>query len=127
MQRVQTDRAPVAGAYSAGVINAGLLFTAGQIGRDPRDGALGRDTSAQLDQCLERLDAVCEAAGVALQNAIRATVYLTHLARDRDHVDRAFADRFGDHPPARTTVGVAELPGGALVEVDLIVAVPGLR
>lgn len=121
-QTFSSDQAPAQGTYAAGVATACHLFTAGQIGRDPDSGELADGTEAQLEQIFQRLRAICNAAGAVLGDAVRATVYSTNLGRDRDSLDAAFSSYFGNDPRARTSVGVAELPGGAHVEIDLVVA-----
>jgi 2-iminobutanoate/2-iminopropanoate deaminase len=65
---------------------------------------------------------VCEAAGTALEHAVRCTIYLADLPRDLAEVDAAYAEFFGEDPPARVLVGVAALPAGASVEIDATVA-----
>jgi enamine deaminase RidA (YjgF/YER057c/UK114 family) len=87
-------------------------------------GDLPQQLDVQLRHIFDRLSALGQAAGTSLESAVRATVYLTDLTASRELLDDAFSRAFGDHPPARTTIGVSELPGGALVEIDLIVAVP---
>ncbi len=119
---VSSDQAPVQGAYAAGVASDSHLFTAGQIGRDPASGELAAGTEAQLERIFERLSAICEAAGGTLGDTIGATVYSTDLGRDLEYLEAAFSTHFTDDPPARTSVGVAELPGGAHLEIDLVVA-----
>jgi 2-iminobutanoate/2-iminopropanoate deaminase len=100
-----------------------LLFCSGQIPLDPVTGELvGEMPAAQARQCLENLRAVCEAAGASLDQAVRLTVYTTNLAEFAE-INEVYASFFpGDDPPARVTVGVAQLPKGALVEIDAIVA-----
>ncbi len=123
---ISTDAAPAAiGPYSQGVVAGGLLFCAGQIPLDPAGGALvgEGDAAAQARRCLANLEAVCEAAGGALRDAARVTLYLTDLAGDWETVNKAYAGFFtGGDPPARVAVEVAGLPRGALVEIDAIVA-----
>ena len=120
---VQAEGAPAAiGPYSHAVSAAGLLFCSGQIPLDPATGELVGETSAeQAHRCLENLQAVCEAAGASLQRAVRLTVYMTDLAAFAE-VDEVYGGFFGDEPPARVTVGVAQLPKGAQVEIDAVVA-----
>jgi 2-iminobutanoate/2-iminopropanoate deaminase len=101
---------------------AGLLFCSGQIALDPASGELVGETAAeQARQCLENLQAVCRAAGTALERAVRITIYMTDLAAFGE-VNEVYAGFFAADPPARVTVGVAELPKGAYVEIDAIVA-----
>jgi 2-iminobutanoate/2-iminopropanoate deaminase len=120
---VQADRAPAAiGPYSHAVSAAGLLFCSGQIPLDPVTGELVGETPAeQARHCLENLQAVCEAAGASLQQAVRLTVYMTDLAAFAE-VNEVYATFFPSDPPARAAVGVVQLPKGAQVEIDAVVA-----
>ena len=120
---VQAPGAPAAiGPYSHAVAAAGLLFCSGQIPLDPVSGELvGETPAAQARRCLENLDAVCAAAGTTLQRAVRLTIYMSDLAAFGE-VNEVYASFFADDPPARVTVGVAQLPKGAQVEIDAVVA-----
>jgi len=120
---VQADGAPAAiGPYSHAVSAAGLLFCSGQIPLDPLTGELVGETPAeQARRCLENLSAVCDAAGTALQRALRLTIYMTDLAAFAE-VNEVYGGFFDDEPPARVTVGVVQLPKGAQVEIDAVVA-----
>jgi 2-iminobutanoate/2-iminopropanoate deaminase len=117
--------APAAiGPYSHAVRAGGLLFCSGQTPLDPESGELVGDTPAeQATRCLENLQAVCAAAGAALSDAVRCTVYVTDMSAFAD-VNEAYGKFFASDPPARVTVGVAALPKGAQVEIDAIVALP---
>jgi 2-iminobutanoate/2-iminopropanoate deaminase len=120
---VQADGAPAAiGPYSHAIRVGELLFCSGQIPLDPATGELVGETPAeQARRCLENLEAVCEAAGATLQRAVRMTVYMTDLAAFAE-VNEVYGGFFDDEPPARVTVGVAQLPKGAQVEIDAVVA-----
>jgi 2-iminobutanoate/2-iminopropanoate deaminase len=125
---VQAPGAPPAiGPYSHAVLvdlrsAGGLLFCSGQIPLDPATGELaGATASEQARRCLENLRAVCEAAGATLERAVRLTVYMTDLQAFGE-VNEVYGSFFDSDPPARVTVGVAELPRGAYVEIDAIVA-----
>jgi 2-iminobutanoate/2-iminopropanoate deaminase len=120
---VQAPGAPAAiGPYSHAVSAAGLLFCSGQIPLDPSTGELVGETPAeQARRCLENLSAVCEAAGTTLQGAVRLTIYMTDLAAFAE-VNEVYGGFFDDEPPARVTVGVVQLPKGAQVEIDAVVA-----
>jgi 2-iminobutanoate/2-iminopropanoate deaminase len=117
--------APAAiGPYSHAIRAGGLLFCSGQTPLDPESGELVGDTPAeQATRCLENLQAVCAAAGAALADAVRCTVYLTDMSAFAD-VNEAYGKFFASDPPARVAVGVAALPKGAQVEIDAIVALP---
>jgi 2-iminobutanoate/2-iminopropanoate deaminase len=123
-EAVHTESAPAAvGPYSQGMRVGDLLFCSGQIPLEPSTGELVKeDIEGQTRRCLDNLSAVAGAAGGALANAVRCTVYLTDIA-DFARVNEVYAGYFGgDNPPARVAVGVAALPKGADVEIDAIVA-----
>ena len=122
---VEAPGAPAAiGPYSHAVRAGGLLLCSGQIPLDPDTGELvGATAAEQARRCLENLRAVCEAAGTSLQHALRLTVYMTDLAAFAE-VNEVYASFFGADPPARVAIGVAQLPRGAYVEIDAIVALP---
>ena len=115
--------APAAiGPYSHAVRAGELLFCSGQIPLDPSTGELVGDTAAaQARACLENLSAVCAAAGTTLARAVRITGYMTDLSAFGE-VNDAYAGYFPSDPPARVAVGVAQLPRGAYVEIDAVVA-----
>jgi 2-iminobutanoate/2-iminopropanoate deaminase len=113
---------PAIGPYSQAVRAAGLLFCSGQMPLDPGTGELVDGGAAeQTTQCLRNLAAVCEAAGTGLARAVRLTIYTTELG-EFGAINAAYAEFFGDSPPARAAVGVAALPKGALVEIEAVVA-----
>ena len=121
---VSTESAPAAiGPYSQGMRVGDLLFCSGQIPLDPSSGELVKqDIEGQARRCLQNLEAVCEAAGASLSNAVRCTVYLGDMA-DFARVNEVYAEFFdGADPPARVAVAAAGLPKGADVEIDAIVA-----
>jgi len=126
---VEASAAPAAiGPYSQAVLvdlrsEGALLFCSGQIPLDPATGELTGATAAeQARRCLENLRAVCQEAGTTLERAVRLTVYMTELDAFAE-VNDVYASFFGEDPPARVTVGVSQLPRGAQVEIDAIVAV----
>ena len=117
--------APAAvGPYSQAVRSGGFLFCSGQIPLDPESGQLVGDSAAdQARRCLENLATVCAAAGAALADAVRTTVYMTDIQAFAE-VNAVYEDYFQAEPPARVAIGVAGLPKGARVEIDAIVAMP---
>jgi 2-iminobutanoate/2-iminopropanoate deaminase len=125
IKRVHTDRAPAAiGPYSQGIIAGGFLFTAGQAGLDPRTGKLvPGDVVPQAERTLANLHAVIEAAGASWNDVVKTTVYLKDIA-DFARMNQVYAKTLGDARPARSTVQVAALPEGALVEIDAVVRLP---
>ncbi|HEX7151324.1 MAG TPA: RidA family protein [Thermoanaerobaculia bacterium] len=124
MDIVATTSAPQAiGPYSQAVIANGMLFTSGQIALDPATGNLVEgDFAAQARRVFENLQAVLAEGGSSFGQVLKATVYLTDLANFQT-LNGIYAEYFGDHKPARTTVGLTQLPKGGLVEIDLIALV----
>jgi 2-iminobutanoate/2-iminopropanoate deaminase len=122
-QPVTAENAPAAvGPYSHAVRSGGFLFLSGQTPLDPATGALVEgDIGEHTRQCLRNLQAVCEAAGASLGDAVRCGIYVTDISTF-GAVNDAYAEFFTDNPPARSTIGVASLPVGAQVEIDAIVA-----
>lgn len=120
-QVISTDRAPAAvGPYSQGIVSGGLLFTAGQVALVPGTRALAEGgIEAQTRQVLDNLTAVIEAAGGTLATVLKTTVYLADMG-DFAAMNGVYATYFGDQPPARTTIQVAALPFGALVEIEAV-------
>ncbi len=120
-QPVETPQAPKAiGPYAQAIRADGIVYTSGQIGIDPATGALvPGGIEAQTRRVLENLKAVLAAAGSSLDRVLRVTVYLTDLGHFQA-MNRIFAEYLDPYRPARSTVGVAALPMGALVEMDMI-------
>ena len=116
-----TDDAPKAiGPYSQAVSVDGWLYTAGQVALDPATGELvGGGFEEQARRVFENLRQVLESAGCTFSNVIKATVYIVDFA-DFPKLNAIYAEAMGDHRPARSTVQVAALPKGALVEIDLV-------
>lgn len=124
MDYIATNDAPHAiGPYSQAVRSGNLLFLSGQIPLDPKSGNLiDGDFAAQSRRVFDNLRAVLRASGADFRNVARATVYLTDLGNFQT-LNSIYAEYFGNHKPARSTVGVAALPRGAQVEIDLIAVV----
>ncbi len=122
---IETPRAPAAiGPYAQGVVANGLLFTAGQIALDPATGEMiDGGVAPQAERALLNLSAVLAAAGTDWSNVIKTTVYLRSMA-DFPAVNEVYARILGDARPARSTVEVAGLPRGGLVEIDAVAALP---
>ena len=118
---IQTEKAPRdIGPYAQAIKVDGLLFTSGQIALDPTTGKLiDGDISAQTRRVLDNLKAVLESGGSSLNHVVKATVYLTDLSTF-SKMNEVYAEYLGHIKPARSTVGVAALPLGASVEIDLV-------
>jgi 2-iminobutanoate/2-iminopropanoate deaminase len=121
-----SDDAPAAiGPYSQAVSAGGFLFTSGQVALDPETGELvAGEFTAQARRVFANLEAVLASAGCGFGDVVRATVYVVDLA-DFGALNTLYAEVFGDHKPARSTVQVAALPKGARVEIDLVARLPG--
>jgi 2-iminobutanoate/2-iminopropanoate deaminase len=123
-QIIHTDSAPAAiGPYSQAVIANGFLFTAGQIALDPSTGAvIDGDVREQTQRVMTNLTAVLAAAGLEWTDVVKTTVYLQDM-KDFPVVNEVYGDATGSARPARSTVQVAGLPRGVLVEIDAVAAV----
>jgi 2-iminobutanoate/2-iminopropanoate deaminase len=118
--QVQTNAAPAAiGPYSQAIRAGGLVFTAGQVGADPSDGTLADGVAAQADRALRNLAAVLDAAGSSLDRVVKTTIFLTDM-NDFAAVNEVYAQHLSPPFPARSTIAVAALPKGALVEIEML-------
>lgn len=128
LKHVTTDNAPAAiGPYSQGIIANGFLYTAGQIALDPASGEMVKaDIVEQTDRVMENLQGILESAGATWNDVVKTTVYLQDLAHFPT-VNEIYGRWTGDARPARSTVQVAALPRGALIEMDLIALLPSSR
>ena len=119
-QIIHTENAPAAvGPYSQAVKAGNLVYTAGQIGIDPATGKMQEGLEAQARQVMANLQAVLEAAGAGFDDVVKTTIFITDMA-DFGVINGIYGAHFGDEPPARSTVAVAQLPLGALVEIEAV-------
>ena len=110
------------GPYTPVVRAGDLLVVSGQIGA--KDGQLvAGDTVDQLQQAFSNLAELLRANGAALTDIVKLTVFLRHMS-DFPRMNEAYMSALGDHRPARTTIGVAELPMNALVEIEALAYKP---
>jgi 2-iminobutanoate/2-iminopropanoate deaminase len=121
---VQTAGAPAAlGPYSQGVLVEGArtLYIAGQVPIDPQTGSLvgDGDIRIQTERVLDSMGAILQAAGMGFQDLVKVGIFLTNFD-DFAAVNEIYGKRFGDGPPARTTVQIARFPMGFLIEMDAI-------
>jgi 2-iminobutanoate/2-iminopropanoate deaminase len=123
---VLTDGAPKPiGPYSQAVMRGGLVFCSGQVGLDPKTGALvPGGVGAETRRVLENLAAVLGAAGSSLGRVLRCTVFLKNMS-DFGAMNEVYAQFFTKDFPSRSTVEVARLPKDALVEIDCIATAGG--
>ena len=121
---IATPKAPLAiGPYSQAIRADNTVYLSGQIGLNPVLMQLADGIDAQIIQVFDNLKHVIEASGGSLADVVKLNVFLTDLkyfAKLNEIMERYFSEPF----PARATVGVSELPRGALVEVDAIVVLP---
>jgi len=117
---IQSKNAPAAiGPYSQAVRVGDTVYLSGQIGLDPQTMQLADGLEAQTHRVFRNLEAVAKAAGLGFEQAVRMTIYLTDLAQF-PKVNEIQTQYLREPYPARATVGVSQLPRGALVEIDLI-------
>jgi 2-iminobutanoate/2-iminopropanoate deaminase len=120
---VSTDRAPgpFQGApYNQAIRIGDLVFVAGQIGISLETGELaGPAIQEQTEQIMKNLSAILEAAGSGLEKLVKTTVFLLDLG-DFAGMNEVYARHVGDHPPARSTIGISQLPSGAVVEIEAV-------
>ncbi|MBA2685990.1 MAG: RidA family protein [Gemmatimonadaceae bacterium] len=123
--RIETETAPAAiGPYSQGIVAGGFLFTAGQIALDPKNGKIvDGGIVEQTTRVLENLREVLAKAGATWSDVVRSTVYLVDLS-EFPTVNEIYGKHLGSARPARSTVQVAALPRGGLIEIDLIAQLP---
>ena len=121
MKPISSDTAPAAiGPYSQAMRSGNLLFTSGSIPVDPASGEIvGEEIEIQVHQVLKNLTAVLEADELGLANVIKTTVFLKDLG-DFQVLNGIYAEYFGDHKPARSTIQVARLPLDSLVEIECV-------
>jgi 2-iminobutanoate/2-iminopropanoate deaminase len=122
---VRTERAPApfqGAPYSQAIATGGLVFVSGQLALEPGGHEMVADTiGGQTEQVMANLAAILEEAGSGLDRLVKTTVFLANLA-DFQGMNEVYARRVGESPPARSTIEVAGLPSGALVEIDAIAA-----
>jgi 2-iminobutanoate/2-iminopropanoate deaminase len=123
---VRTERAPApfqGAPYSQAIRTGGLVFVSGQLALRPGESEMvGDSIGEQTEQIMANLGAILEEAGSGLDRLVKTTVFLANLS-DFQGMNEVYARHVGDSPPARSTVEVAALPSGALVEIEAVAAV----
>ncbi len=124
IRTTHTEAAPTAvGPYSQAIVAGDLVFCSGQIPLDPATGQMVQgDIALQTGRALDNLAAVLSAAGSDLAHVVKTSVFLADLG-DFTVMNEAYAVRFGQHRPARSTFEVGKLPRGARIEIDCIAVV----
>ncbi len=120
MKFIQTNKAPTAiGPYSQAVEVGEMIFTSGQIGLTKDGDLVEGGVEAQAKQVLTNLSEVLKEAGSSLSNVVKTTIFLADMS-DFAEVNKIYAEFFGDHKPARSTVAVKTLPLNVSIEIDAI-------
>lgn len=124
MKAISTNNAPAAiGPYSQGIIVGDLLFCSGQIPLDPKSGEMvGSTIQEQAEQVMRNVEGLLEAGGTDMNHVVKTTCFLADIG-DFAAFNEVYAKYFKDNLPARSAVGVAGLPKGALVEVEVIASI----
>jgi 2-iminobutanoate/2-iminopropanoate deaminase len=119
--RTESAPSPYQGApYSQAIRAGGFVFVSGQLALRPGDKELtGGTIEEQTEQVFANIGAILEEAGTGLDRLVKTTVFLQDLG-DFQGMNSVYAKHVGDAPPARSTVEVAKLPSGALVEIEAI-------
>jgi len=122
---IRTDNAPQAiGPYSQAIRTDTMVYTSGQVGLIPSTGEMvAGGIEEQTRQVLNNLRNVLAAAGSSLEQVVKTTVFLKDM-NDFSKMNSIYAEFFADQPPARSTVQVAALPKGALVEIEAVALLP---
>lgn len=119
-QAITAEGAAVVGPYSMGVRAGEFVYFSGQTPLDPATGKLLEGgVPAQTEQCFRNLFAVLKAAGMSPDQVVKVNVFLTDMA-DFPAMNEVYAKQFAQPFPARTTIGVASLPLGARIEIEMI-------
>lgn len=120
---IATDKAPAAiGPYSQGIKANGMVFVSGQLPVDPVTGELLTEIAAATRQSLTNLAAVLAAGGCKMDQVVKTTVFLSDL-KNFSAMNEVYSEFFKTTPPARSTVQVAALPKGAVVEIEAIAVI----
>jgi 2-iminobutanoate/2-iminopropanoate deaminase len=117
---IATTGAPAAiGPYSQAIAMDCLVFCSGQLGLDPATGNLVEGVEAQAERSMQNLTAVLDVAGLTMADVVKTTIFLADMG-DFAAVNAVYGRFMPDPPPARSTVAVAALPQGGLVEIEAI-------
>jgi 2-iminobutanoate/2-iminopropanoate deaminase len=120
---IATQAAPAAvGPYSQAIKTDGLIFASGQLGLDPATGKLQEGLEAQTRQVLANISSVLDAAGASMADVVKTTIFMVDITQFAT-VNAIYGTAFPSPPPARSTVQVAALPLGGLVEIEAIALV----
>lgn len=125
MKVIHSENAPAAiGPYSQAIVVGNMLYTSGQIPLRADGSLVEGDITVQTQQVIKNLTAILLAAGGQLSDVVKTTVFLKNLD-DFTAMNNVYAEAFGQHKPARSTVQVAKLPRDVLIEVEVIAQLQG--
>jgi 2-iminobutanoate/2-iminopropanoate deaminase len=121
MKEIRTDNAPApVGPYSQAQVSGKLVFCSGQIPLDPKTNEMvGTTAAAQAEQVLKNMEAVLIASGASMDRVVKTQIFMVDLKAFAE-VNAIYEKAFRGHRPARSTVQVAALPKGALVEIECV-------
>jgi len=120
MKYIQPNKAAkVVGPYSQAIEHNGFVFTAGQIGKDPKTDVLLEGIEQQTEQVLKNIELILEAVGLSRNHIVKTTVFIVNMD-DYAKMNEVYGNFFRDHFPVRSTVQVVKLPAGALIEIEAI-------
>ena len=120
MKTIQTNKAPAAvGAYAQGIVTDSLIFTSGQLPLDPETGELEMDIKKATKRALENIKAIVEEGGSSVDKIVKCNVFLDDV-NDFADFNEVYEEFFGDHKPARSALEVANIPKGAVIEIEAI-------
>lgn len=123
-QTIISPKAPAAlGPYCHATVSGSLVFISGTLGVDPVTGKLKETIEEQATQIMQNLETILAEVGANLQNALKATIFLTDL-NNFAAVNKIYGDAFNGVYPARSCIEVSKLPAGAAVEIELIAERP---
>ena len=123
MKYINTEKAPkVVGPYSQAIVSNGFIYCSGQIGIDPKTGTLVEGFEKQTQQVIRNLTAVLKEAKSDLNHVVKVTVYLADI-NDYKTMNEVYGQYFIDHKPTRAAFAVANLPVGALIEIEMVAEV----
>ena len=124
MKVISTKNAPQAiGPYSQAIVTNGMIYTSGQVALLPDGSLVDGDVVEQTHQVLKNLTAVLSEVGAGLDSVVKTTIFLADMG-DFLKVNEVYAEYFGEHKPARSTVAVKTLPLNVSVEIDCIAVKP---
>jgi 2-iminobutanoate/2-iminopropanoate deaminase len=125
VRHIQTDQGYDSDyPFSQGVVNDGVLYTAGQIPKDAETGeVVGTTIEAQTDKTFENLEAVLSAAGTDFEHVLKATAFLTDMD-DYEGFNQVYREWVPEPHPGRSTVAVDELAIDIKVEIEMVAAIP---